>query len=154
MFLASCGIANYQQSPKPTHLVTFYSIPPGATVTLGGRVAGQTPITFPVVANKEKTLRTGVATLENISIRWQSGAQIQNTQVSFGIYSGVRQEFTFTRPKGIPGEQIDINYALQLQQEKENIRGQNLVIQRKERYCRQIATAAQMGRTQKPGESV
>jgi len=86
MLLVGCGIANYQQGPKPTHLVTFYSIPPAATVTLGGRVIGQTPVTVPVVANKEKTLRTGVATLENISIRWQSGAQIQNTQVSFGIY--------------------------------------------------------------------
>lgn len=96
--------------------VTYHSDPEGAMLYEGSRLWGYTPIslTYPGVT---ATLRQGqCARLNGSMVRWASGAEARIDSLSACASVGWNTQFVFLRPSGLPGRELDAQFALQLQQ--------------------------------------
>lgn len=98
--------------------VTFQSDPPGATLysedipgTL--KLWGYAPLIlkFQVPRNWKDCIHTNP-----MRVRWLSGAEAAVSGIELCPQVGKNQQFTFMRPAGIPGAEIDGQFAIQLMQ--------------------------------------
>ena len=112
---ALCLVAVVLASGCATSLrVTYTSEPIGAALYEGDRHMGTTPMTlaYPV---SEEDKKIGRKRLRGTSVRWISGATASVSYLNADFRNGYGQVFHFRRPDGVPGYDVDANYALQLQ---------------------------------------
>ena len=98
--------------------VTIQSDPPGATLVSEDKpdtfkLRGYAPVTLkdPLPMKWSECLRTSP-----LRVRWLSGAEASVTGSSGCPQAGKNQQFTFVRPVGAPGAEIDGRFAVQWMQ--------------------------------------
>jgi hypothetical protein len=110
--LAARGPGNLQ--------VTFYTQPAGALLFTGEpateRSWGSTPITLRYNVREEFKKGVACTDLEGARVEWPSGATATMTSLRACPKDGGKQQFTFNRPNGVPGLDVDMQFALQLEQ--------------------------------------
>jgi len=94
--------------------VTYNSEPRGAAVYQGSQFVGTAPVALLYRLTDEQR-KAGHVRLQGISVRWVSGAQASIDSLTADLRQGPQQMFTFRRPDGVPGYDVDANYALELQ---------------------------------------
>jgi hypothetical protein len=94
--------------------VTYTSEPSGAALYQGNTHMGTTPMTLNYQLTEEDK-KSGSKNLQGTSVRWVSGASASITYLTADLRIGRNQTFSFRRPDGVPGYDVDANYALQLQ---------------------------------------
>jgi len=95
--------------------VTYNSEPIGAALYEGSTFLGTTPVTINYNVTEEQR-KAGRMLLRGTSVRWVSGASANISSLTADMQQyGYHQTFTFRRPDGVPGYDVDANYALQLQ---------------------------------------
>lgn len=99
--------------------VTFQSDPPGATLYTvlndTPRLWGYAPIVMKWGVPKKWT--TCLQT-EPILVRWLSGAEARIDTLRLCPQVGKNQQFSFIRPTGVPGVEIDGQFAVQILQQR------------------------------------
>jgi hypothetical protein len=97
--------------------ITFYSDPPGATVYANEskQVMGYAPVVLKYKVTKAFA-KGGCDTLTPIMVRWVSGAEASVSALKACGDKGFRQQFNFVRPDGVPGRDLDVQFAIALQQ--------------------------------------
>lgn len=95
--------------------VTFRSDPPGATIYENGKAWGAAPMALRYNAPGRFT---ACLPLRPITLRWVSGAEVALNDVQACPAAGKKQEFTVFRPEGVPGAEIDAQYAVALVQQR------------------------------------
>lgn len=92
--------------------VVYTSDPPGAALYEGDKYFGTTPmtLTYPVTPEDKKL---GSKRLRGTAVRWISGATARLGEMTVFLSNGLTQVFTYQRPDGVPGHDVDANYALQ-----------------------------------------
>lgn len=97
--------------------VTYLSDPPAAVLYGGQQNFGYTPRTlyYQVTPDAEKI---GYMILEGTSVQWASGATASIPSLRADLRIGLNHQFTFIRPKGIPGLEADYRFALELEKIK------------------------------------
>lgn len=104
MVLAGC-VAPNQTS------ITFYSSPPGATISTETRNFGTAPAeviwTLPGPGAR--------AVSEPVTATWMSGAR---ASIRINLVAGQEGAYTFERPAGVAGLESDVQWAIHLQQQK------------------------------------
>lgn len=96
--------------------VTYNSDPPGATLYEDGKPVGTTPHTLNY--QPDDTFNNGgCLLLRATSVTWASGATASSSGLSACRSTGTSQVYTFVRPD-VPGRDIDMNFALQLQRNR------------------------------------
>jgi hypothetical protein len=96
--------------------VTYTSDPQGALLYENGKQWGYTPVTLTYPGVRGTFLAGQCVTLDPVLVRWSSGAEAKIGGVSACPASGWIQQFTFLRPAEIPGRDLDVAMALQIQQ--------------------------------------
>lgn len=96
--------------------VSYNSDPQGATLYEGSVMLGYTPYTAHYNLNDEMK-KTGGLKPKPMSVKWASGATaaVSNLYVDLNKY-GLNQSFTFQRPDNYPGRQIDVQFALKVEE--------------------------------------
>lgn len=95
--------------------VTYYSDPPGAVLYEGQTRIGYTPQTLTYKLSSEDRKR-GMVMLRGTKVLWASGASAEIPQITADFRQhGRNQQFTFLRPDGVPGREIDVRFALELE---------------------------------------
>jgi len=89
----------------PMVRVTYQSVPEGAAVIENGRVLGVTPMEITYTPTREFYAGECV-TLQPIQARWASGATA-DWSGSLCARNGYRQSYTFMRPEGVAGGEVD-----------------------------------------------
>ncbi|HXI11336.1 MAG TPA: hypothetical protein VNM92_01655 [Thermoanaerobaculia bacterium] len=91
--------------------VTYHSDPPGASVYEEGRLWGVAPIKIKYnLAGKFKEC----AALKAVTVRWVSGAEVSMGELTICPQNGKKQQFSFMRPTGIPGIELDVTFAIDM----------------------------------------
>lgn len=94
--------------------VTYLSDPPGAVLYEGQQNFGYTPKTLYYQVTQEAE-KNGYKILRGTSVQWASGAAASIPSLRCDLRIGLNQQFTFMRPKGIPGLEADYRFALELE---------------------------------------
>lgn len=96
--------------------VTFQSDPIGATlyeeVNGSQKLWGYAPFTLKFQVPRKWTT---CMSLTPMTVRWVSGAQASIT-LSVCPQTGKNQQFTFQRPTGVPGVELDVQFAIAMMQ--------------------------------------
>lgn len=90
--------------------VTYVTDIPGATLYENERAFGMTPITL------KYQLQEGCTNVRPLTVRWPSGAEASVSALTVCTKTGKKQHFSFNRPLGFPGREVDAQFALQLAQ--------------------------------------
>lgn len=119
--------------------VTYYSDPAGATL-----YANQNQQSFGYAPAKlkykvSKGFRDGkeCMTLQPVMVRWASGAEASVSTITACPQNGGNQQFTLVRPTGVEGRELDVQFALQLQE--------LALVREQARAARRDMAAAQVG---------
>ena len=94
--------------------VTYNSDPPGAVLYQGQQRFGYTPYTLHYQLSEDDKKR-GYMTLNGTGVRWASGAVAGVKFMTANLKYGLSQQFTFQRPDGVPGREIDARFSLELE---------------------------------------
>lgn len=102
--------------------VALRSDPPGAMVYTGPLPAGSDQVKAwgyaPLVLKWAVPRRwNSCLQTEPIRVRWLSGAEATIPSLQLCPQTGKNQQFTFMRPTGVPGVEIDGQFAVQLLQQ-------------------------------------
>lgn len=97
--------------------VTYVSQPPGAALYEDGRTFGYCPLTLQYNITEQDRQR-GYAILRGLLVRWVSGATASVSSIQANLSNGSHQEFTFVRPEGATGLEIDVKFALDLERNR------------------------------------
>lgn len=120
--------------------MTYTCDPAGASLYEGNSKLGVCPLTVQYPITQQDRQR-GYVLAEGISAVWISGASFSIPYLRADLRNGTNQQFTFERPRGIPGYATDARYALQLQ------RNAILVQQEKNQaYTNYLKTLSQINR--------
>ena len=92
--------------------VTYYSDPAGAALYEGEQFFGYTPVSLDYQVKSEMK-KTGCAVLRPTAVRWASGAEAAITSMNVCAINGTTQQFTFVRPTGVPGRELDVQFAIE-----------------------------------------
>jgi len=105
-------------STKNGIYVTYKSDPPGATIYSGGTNNGYAPVRLYYSVN-ERNRRAGRVNFATIKALWASGASA-SAEGLHADYSNVGEEleYTLTRPNGVKGRKVDLDFALQLERNR------------------------------------
>ena len=99
----------------PTNItVTFYSDPPGARLYSGSRYMGVTPLSL-AYATQPTFLQGGCQNNEHLMVRWGSGAEASLPALSLCSNIGYYQQISFIRPTGVPGRELDMQFAIEIE---------------------------------------
>ena len=93
--------------------VTYHSDPQGAALYEGGRFFGYTPVTlqYPLA---HLTMETGqCVAVQPLAVRWASGAEASIENLQACPINGYFQQFSFIRPTGVAGREMDVQFALE-----------------------------------------
>ena len=94
--------------------IQYESDPPGATLYQDGQPMGITPYTLTYQPD-ENFKRGGCMSIRPTLVKWASGATASTGSGLTACKStGSRQRYMFVRPN-VPGRDVDMNFALQLQ---------------------------------------
>ncbi len=101
--------------------ITYYSNPAGATISTDRQVFGVAPQKLLwTLPSGQKNI-----TSENVTATWQSGAK---ATVTYLLPRGHKGQHTFQRPQGVAGLDVDINWAIHVQQmENQNNNTVNMI---------------------------
>ena len=96
---------------ETAYTITYYSDPSGAMLYSAGKFMGVTPLnlTYPI-ARKGQCQYT-----EPLLVRWGSGAEASQSALTLCPEPGYNKQWSFIRPTGIPGRDIDMQFAIALQ---------------------------------------
>lgn len=97
----------------PTLSITYKSEPSSATLFQNNQNFGYTPVTLYYQVTPEE-IRRGYKIVEEINVRWASGATAFREKQKIYLSQGYNQEFTFLRPSEIPGIETDVNFTLEI----------------------------------------
>lgn len=86
--------------------MTFYCVPSGATLLQNGQLMGGCPTTVAYPVSGEAR-RAGTLTTLPVTARWPSGASVTVPALSAPLASGFAQHYTFVRPVGVAGAEMD-----------------------------------------------
>jgi hypothetical protein len=95
--------------------ITYYSDPPGATLYTDGGTFGPTPVTVQYEPTEEFK-SGGCMMLNTVSVRWVSGAAASIPSQKVCARNGESQHYLMDRPKGVAGLEVDMRYALEVEQ--------------------------------------
>lgn len=95
--------------------VTYHSDPPGATIYEDGKPWGSAP--FALRYNAPGRFRACLP-LRPLKFRWVSGAEVDLKDLQACPAGGKKQVYTVFRPTGLPGVEIDAQYAAALLQSR------------------------------------
>jgi len=95
--------------------VTLRSDPPGATVYEEGKALGVAPldITYTAPGRFSECLP-----LKALKVRWISTVEVDLPDLKVCPDAGKKQQITVFRPKGLPGIELDAQYAAALLQQR------------------------------------
>ena len=105
LFLAGCASNQLQ--------LTIYSDPPGATIYQGGNVLGYAPLKVRVNA-PQYDQGSPIIKVSDAKAVWASGVSRGLQYIALDRSKYRNFQFTFNRPD-VPGREIDVNFALQLE---------------------------------------
>lgn len=110
--VAGLSVSLSAAAPPQTKIeVTYHSDPPGASVYENGRYWGVAPLKLKyALPGKFKECTT----LNPVMVRWVSGAEASIDDLKACPENGKKLQFSFLRPTGIPGADIDARYAADL----------------------------------------
>ena len=111
VFLSNAGCST------STMYVTYLSHPPGAALYEGNRAFGYCPLTLEYNITQENRQR-GYMALRGLTVRWVSGASATVPSIQANLDNGTTQQFTFLRPEGATGLQIDVQFALDIERNR------------------------------------
>jgi hypothetical protein len=113
LFVTGCSTAT-----KNGIYVTYKSDPPGATIYENGISQGYAPARFHYNVN-ERHRRSGRVNFMTVKALWASGASAV-AEGRWAHYSNFGQELeiTLTRPRGVKGRKVDLDFALQLERNR------------------------------------
>lgn len=99
--------------------VTYDSDPQGAVLYQGQQKFGYTPYTLQYQVSDEDKKR-GHKIIEGTTVRWASGATAKVNSLRVDLnhtdgWHGLSRGFTFQRPEGVPGSDVDARFALELE---------------------------------------
>lgn len=106
LLLAGCASIGRDQNQ-----ITFDSNPPGATISSGNETWGVAPQTR--IWTLAKGQRTAVSA--PITATWISGAK---STITMNLQAGQEGAYTIIRPQGVAGLEIDVQWAMHLQQQE------------------------------------
>lgn len=108
-------VASIPVSADTKITVTVRSEPPGATLYEGAKAFGAAPFVLRYTApgRFRECLR-----LRPLTLRWISGASVTLDDLDACPVAGKKQEVTVLRPEGVPGIEIDAQYAVALLQQR------------------------------------
>jgi len=95
-------------------VVRFHSMPEGAIFFGDGQRYGQTPLTTPYDITEEEK-RQGFFVINDIKVRWSSGAELRINTIKFPATPDGSQTYTFERPP-VAGLDKDVEYELRLKE--------------------------------------
>ena len=113
-------------------VVRFHSMPEGAILFGDGKRYGQTPLTIPYDITEEEK-QQGFFVVNDIKVRWSSGAELRIDTIKFPATPGGSQTYTFERPS-VDGLDKDVEYELRLKELEfqERLRTEEIELQRSE----------------------
>jgi uncharacterized protein (UPF0297 family) len=115
---------------------TYVSEPLGAAIYEGENLLGYAPLTIKYeLSDLER--QNGKKIINNIYSIWASGAKLSINEVILYVSSGYEQAITITRPN-VPGREIDVKYALEMQKMILNAALEKKHIEREEQRHREI----------------
>lgn len=99
--------------------VTYHSDPEGAMLYAneGRQLIGYAPVTLQYKPSEMYLSGQGCMSLQGSLVRWASGAEASIPTVNACPQVGLNAQFVFVRPTGIPGREIDAQFALAVQQQ-------------------------------------
>jgi hypothetical protein len=95
--------------------MTYRSDPPGAMLYESGRAVGYAPQTLNYTPT-EAFKHGACMNLRAVSVQWISGVSTSPAQTNACGSVGYNQELTFVRPSGLAGRDLDVQWAIHLQQ--------------------------------------
>jgi hypothetical protein len=95
--------------------MTYRSDPPGAMLYESGRAIGYTPQTLNYTPT-EAFKHGACMNLSAVSVRWISGTETQPAETKACGTVGNNQVLTFVRPAGLAGRDLDVQWAIHLEQ--------------------------------------
>jgi len=95
--------------------VTYNCDPTGASLYDGDRSLGNCPTTLNYDVTQDNR-EQGFVLLRGITARWVSGAYSSVPSIRADLENGYNQQITFTRPRDVPGYEVDASFALQYEQ--------------------------------------
>lgn len=126
--------------------VTYQSDPPGAALYQGSQMVGYTPYVLEYQVSDDDRKR-GAKLLHGTTVKWASGATAQVPSLNADLTRfGLNQQFTFQRPDSYPGRDIDMQFALKLQELA--IMRQQANAQQNQAYWQMVNTINQQNRVQ------
>jgi hypothetical protein len=114
--------------------LTVYSQPAGATASW---VSNGQAFTLPLTVNLLAANKKSCETLGQMNIAWPSGASVVIGNFPVCGKTGKKQSFTVARPSGLPGAELDYQYAAQLEQLA--LMRQRIELERQQMAANQIA---------------
>ncbi len=123
-------------------VVRFHSMPEGAVFFGDGQRYGQTPLTIPFDITEEEK-QQGFFVVNDIKVRWSSGAELRIDTIKFPATSGGSQTYTFERPS-VDGLDKDVEYELRLKELElqERLRTEEIELRRSELEEKKKSTKA------------
>ncbi len=96
--------------------ITYHSDPEGAMLYANEsrQLMGYTPVTVQYQPSVDFYRKKACLTIQPSMVRWASGAEASGPSLSACPQVGFNQQFVFLRPTGLPGREIDAQFALQL----------------------------------------
>jgi hypothetical protein len=115
LVLACIGLSACARTLK----VTYHSDPEGAMlyVNESRQLFGYTPVLTNVQPSEAFLRGTACMSIQGSLVRWASGAEASISTLNACPQAGLNQQFVFVRPTGIPGREIDAQFAMALQQQ-------------------------------------
>jgi hypothetical protein len=101
----------------PVLSMTYLSDPAGASLYEGARLLGYTPVTLTYQDSRAAFAHKECLRLNSLHVRWASGVVASAPNLQACPAPGYSQQYMFKRPADVPGVEIDLNYAAQLERD-------------------------------------
>jgi hypothetical protein len=116
--MAACSVAVLSARGPRSLSVTYFSDPAGATIYANNQqqTFGYAPVKLKYKVSKGFSSGNDCMQLQPVMVRWASGAEASVSMLRVCPQQGGNQQFTLVRPTGVAGRELDVQFALQLQQ--------------------------------------
>lgn len=95
--------------------MTYYTTPAGASLYHNGQYLGTTPCVLYYWLGESYDRTRSVLPLDSVTLKWISGATVETGVIEADIRkNGINQRVTIERPAGVPGLQMDRQYAFEV----------------------------------------
>lgn len=116
--MAACSVAILSARGPRGLTITYHSDPAGATLYANEnqQTFGYAPVKLKYKVTKGFSSGKECMTIQPVMVRWASGAEASVSTITACPQQGGNQQFTLVRPTGVEGRELDVQFALQLQQ--------------------------------------